>query len=283
MTKLAGLAPPSVTLLTVIDPMPVFVYVKVWAAVCVPTVALPNAVVPVSVAAAATPVPVRAMLCAVAPGTLSVTVRVPARAPVVFGLKATSMRQVALGARVAATQPLLVMRKFDGFTPPIVTVLTVIGTLPVFVYVNVWAAVVAATWPLPNPPVPVSDAVRISTVSTSVAELLARFGSGVVSDGVTRAVLVKVAPDAGNPAVVGLTVPLTVKVTESPGAMAERIFKPVPVRIVPQPVPTVLAQVQLQVPAVIPSAFPAALVTGLRSRKTAPVTVSGPAFATTTV
>ncbi len=104
MTKLAGLAPPSVTLLTVIDPMPVFVYVKVWAAVCVPTVALPNAVVPVSVAAAATPVPVRAMLCAVAPGTLSVTVRVPARAPVVFGLKATSMRQVALGARVAATQ-----------------------------------------------------------------------------------------------------------------------------------------------------------------------------------
>jgi hypothetical protein len=121
----------SALLLATLSPemavVPAFLTVKVVAALVVPTATEPNPWVAGVRVIGAVPVPVRLAVCVPA---LSITVRVPVRAPTALGVKLTVMAQVAAAATegqvpVAVKSPLADM------------LLAVSAVVPVLVRVNV--------------------------------------------------------------------------------------------------------------------------------------------------
>ena len=98
-----------------------------------------------SVTLGAMPVPVKASVCALpeAPLLLSVTVRVPLRAPVAAGLKLTLIVQVPPAA--TGVEQVLVSPKSPALAPETATLLTVSAAVPALETVTVWAALVVPT------------------------------------------------------------------------------------------------------------------------------------------
>jgi hypothetical protein len=93
--KSAAFAPVTVTLVSDIVELPVFVSVTDWDALGEPTALFPKErLVGANVAMASTPVPERATLC-VPPKALSVRVMLAEAAPVAAGVNVTLMAQVA--------------------------------------------------------------------------------------------------------------------------------------------------------------------------------------------
>lgn len=115
------------TLSPAIAVVPAFFTVKVVAAVVVPTATEPNPCVAGVIVIGAVPVPVKLAVCVPA---LSMTVRVPVRAPIALGVNVTVM--VHLPAAATEGQVLVVAKS------PLADMLVAVSTaVPVFLRVNV--------------------------------------------------------------------------------------------------------------------------------------------------
>ena len=126
---------------------PVFFRVAIWVVLVEPTIVAAKTMlagVKEAVTLAAVPVPVRVTFCG-EPMVLSATLRDAVRVPVDDGLKLTVMVQLAVGARVVPQ--VVVSRKDVALAPVMVMLPEGMGsaTVPVFLRVAIWVALVDPT------------------------------------------------------------------------------------------------------------------------------------------
>jgi hypothetical protein len=147
MAKSFAADPPIVMELSVSEVLPVLLAsVTLEAGELAPTFSAPNASeVGLRVTVAPSPVPVRATVWVLfaTPLLLSVTVRVPLRAPMADGVNVTVTAHLP-GAATEVPQ-VLVSAKSPALAPPIVMLLTLRAAVPVFERVTVWAGLLVPT------------------------------------------------------------------------------------------------------------------------------------------
>jgi len=140
--------------------VPTFVRVTVFAALVTPVATVPKLKL-TGARLAVVPVPLSAAVCGL-PVALSATLTDALRAPTAVGANFTLMVHVAAGASEAPH--VCVWEKSPGFVPTIVIDVMVIATVPVFLSVNTFAALVTPVATVPK--------LKVAGVSVAVPPLV---------------------------------------------------------------------------------------------------------------